>query len=59
MINIIRKEPIIKKSIFIIMISIIVIFSMFTVFQYNNLKNIYLEQENILKEYIFRARKYK
>lgn len=52
MINIIRKEPIIKKSIFIIMISIIVIFSMFTVFQYNNLKNIYLEQENINKRVV-------
>lgn len=52
MINIIRKEPIIKKSIFIIMINIIVIFSTFTVFQYNNLKNIYLEQENINKRVV-------
>lgn len=52
MINIIRKEPVIKKSIFIMMMSIIVIFSIFTVFQYNNLKNIYLEQENINKRVV-------
>lgn len=52
MINIIRKEPVIKKSIFIMMMSIIVIFSMFTIFQYNNLKNIYLEQENINKRVV-------
>ena len=34
------------------MMSIIVIFSIFTVFQYNNLKNIYLEQENINKRVV-------
>ncbi|MGL5750845.1 MAG: sensor histidine kinase [Paraclostridium sp.] len=47
MISIIRKEPVIKKSILIMTISMIVIFSLFTIFQYNNLKNIYLEQEKI------------
>ncbi|MGL4797358.1 MAG: sensor histidine kinase, partial [Paraclostridium sp.] len=47
MISIIRKEPIIKKSIIMTAVSMLVIISMFTIFQYNNLANIYKEQEKI------------
>lgn len=45
MIDILKKEPIIKKSISLVMLSIIFIFSMFAMFQYNNIKNVYLELE--------------
>ncbi|MGL4911844.1 MAG: sensor histidine kinase [Romboutsia sp.] len=52
MINILSKEPIIKKSILLMMISMTVIFSMFAIFQYKNIKNIYLEQETINKKLV-------
>lgn len=49
MIDIIRKEPLFKKLVGMMLVSIIIVFIMFTIFQYNNLKNIYLEQSKINK----------
>ncbi|MGL5348154.1 MAG: sensor histidine kinase [Peptostreptococcaceae bacterium] len=47
MTNIVKKEPIIKKSMTIMMVGMIVVFAIFTTLQYNNFKNIYLKQEKI------------
>ena len=47
MTNIVKKEPIIKKSMTIMMVGMIVVFAIFTTLQYNNFKNIYLKQEQI------------
>lgn len=52
MISIIKKEPLLKKQLSIIFISVIIIFSIFSMFQYKNLKNIYLEQNNINKRLV-------
>lgn len=52
MISIIKKEPLLKKQLSIIFISVIIIFSVFSMFQYKNLKNIYLEQNNINKRLV-------
>ncbi|MGL4912475.1 MAG: sensor histidine kinase [Romboutsia sp.] len=52
MINIVKKEPVFKKIVSILIASIIFVFIIFTVFQYNNLKNIYLEQNEINKRLI-------
>lgn len=52
MISIINKEPLLKKQLSIIFISVIIIFSVFSMFQYKNLKNIYLEQNNINKRLV-------
>ena len=52
MINILRKEPIFKRLIGMLIVGIVVVFGIFTVFQYNNLKNIYLEQNEINKRLI-------
>lgn len=49
MIDIIRKEPLFKKLLGMMLISIIVVFTIFATFQYNNFKNIYLEQNEINK----------
>ncbi|MPM44528.1 Adaptive-response sensory-kinase SasA [bioreactor metagenome] len=52
MISIIKKEPLLKKQLVFILISIAIIFSIFSIFQYKNLKNIYLEQNNINKRLV-------
>ncbi|MCR8745699.1 sensor histidine kinase [Romboutsia lituseburensis] len=52
MISIIKKEPLLKKQVVFILISIAIIFSIFSIFQYKNLKNIYLEQNNINKRLV-------
>lgn len=52
MISIIKKEPLLKKQLSIIFISVIIIFSVFSMLQYKNLKNIYLEQNNINKRLV-------
>lgn len=52
MISIIKKEPLLKKQLVFILISIAITFSIFSIFQYKNLKNIYLEQNNINKRLV-------
>lgn len=52
MINMIKREPLLKKIVLIIIVSILVLFSIFTFFQYKNLKEIYTEQNNINKSLI-------
>lgn len=52
MINIMRKEPLLKRLIGILIISIIAVFGIFIAFQYNNLKNIYLGQNEINRRII-------
>lgn len=52
MINIIKKEPLFKKQMAIILISIITMFGIFTSFQYKNLTNIYLQQNEINKRLV-------
>lgn len=52
MINIIKKEPLFKKQMAIILISIIIMFGIFTSFQYKNLTNIYLQQNEINKRLV-------
>jgi signal transduction histidine kinase len=52
MINILKREPLFKKLGSVILVLVISIFCIFTMFQYNNLKNIYLEQNEINKRII-------
>lgn len=52
MITILRREPIFKKIFIIAVLSISLIFSVFTYFQYNNLKSIYKEQNEINKRIV-------
>ncbi|MGL5640950.1 MAG: hypothetical protein ACRDDM_01695, partial [Paraclostridium sp.] len=47
MISILKKEPVLRKLVAFSIISVFFIFSLFTIFQYENLKGIYLEQNNI------------
>lgn len=47
MIELLKKEPIIRRIFLIGIIGVILIFGAFSIFQYENLKNIYLEQQNI------------
>ncbi|MCQ2012672.1 sensor histidine kinase [Clostridium butyricum] len=52
MINVIRKEQLLKKLVSIIFISLIITFGIFMNFQYKNLTNIYLEQNEINKRLV-------
>jgi signal transduction histidine kinase len=47
MIKALKKEPVLRKITGIAFISIILIYSIFTIFQYRSLKSIYQEQTNI------------
>ncbi|MGL5755178.1 MAG: sensor histidine kinase [Paraclostridium sp.] len=47
MISILKEEPVLSKIVIVSVISVVFIFSFFTIFQYKNLKGIYLEQNNI------------
>ena len=52
MIELLKKEPIIRRIFLIGIIGAILIFGAFSIFQYENLKNIYLEQQNINKRIV-------
>lgn len=52
MIELLKREPIIRKIFLIAIIGVILIFGAFSIFQYENLKNIYLEQQNINKRIV-------
>ena len=52
MIELLKREPIIRRIFLIAIIGVILIFGAFSIFQYKNLKNIYLEQQNINKRII-------
>ncbi|MEG1016105.1 MAG: HAMP domain-containing sensor histidine kinase [Bacilli bacterium] len=48
----IKSEPLFKRIIIVIMISMLILFNLFIIFQYNNLKKIYTEQNNINKSLV-------
>lgn len=50
MIDLLRREPIVKRISIYMGIGLITILFIFSMNQYNNLKNIYLEQLNINKK---------
>lgn len=52
MIELLKREPIIRRIFLIAIIGVILIFGAFSIFQYKNLKNIYLEQQNINKRIV-------
>lgn len=52
MIDLLRREPIVKKVYLWIILSLMIIFLMFNINQYKNLKSIYLEQLNINKKIV-------
>lgn len=52
MIELLKREPIIRRIFLIAIIGVILIFGSFSIFQYENLKNIYLEQQNINKRIV-------
>lgn len=52
MIELLKREPIIRRIFLIAIIGVILIFGAFFIFQYENLKNIYLEQQNINKRIV-------
>ena len=52
MIELLKREPIIRRIFLIAIIGVILIFGSFSIFQYKNLKNIYLEQQNINKRIV-------
>ncbi|WP_394866403.1 hypothetical protein, partial [Paraclostridium bifermentans] len=52
MIDLLRREPIVKRIYIYMGIGLITILFIFSMNQYNNLKNIYLEQLNINKKIV-------
>ncbi|MDU1539126.1 MAG: HAMP domain-containing sensor histidine kinase [Paeniclostridium sordellii] len=52
MIELLKREPIIRRIFLVAVIGVILMFGAFSIFQYKNLKNIYLEQQNINKRIV-------